>query len=101
MNITADTRVSDLTADEFSYFIKDIIKQELRFQQGIELVHGIDGLTDFLGWGYTKTQESVAKGFFDDALYKNGRNYSFDKKKVLEILKVEPRRKVRKSRYRR
>lgn len=93
MNITADTRLIDLTAGQLAYFIKDIIKQEPQVQQEEKPIRGINGLAEFLGWGYTTTQESVAKGIFDDALYKNGRNYNFDKAKVLEALKVEPRRK--------
>ena len=102
MNITADTRLIDLTAGQLGYFIKDILKVEKQpEQQDVELLHGIGELADLVGWSYAKTQIRVSEGFFDEALYKNERSYSFDKIKVLEILKAEPKRKPKTARYRR
>lgn len=95
MNITADTRLIDLTAGQLGFLIKDILteKVEIIKQRDIELLNGVSELAEFLGWSYSKTQVKVASGFFEEAMFKNGRNYNFDKAKVLEVLKVKPRRK--------
>lgn len=75
--------ISDLTVKDFIELSKVLIQSDVN-----EFVYGYKELAEFLNCSNSKVRKLVKSGKIDSAIYKAEGLIFFDKKKVLDALKV-------------
>lgn len=85
---TDNTRIIDLTVAQLRELIVKTIteNQQPNVPMQEDVIKGINGLCNLLGWSKSTAHRKLQTGMFRRATYRDGRMVCFSKSKVLEIL---------------